>query len=403
MSKSIIMSEVSKEELQVETPNVVINQPNSQAPISPEIIQTRREELEYVVRSNPSYKEDPMYKQAVDELNQLEASLTGKKEEVKKPENNQKKEEGSEETGKKNPFKKKDKTPENIEDIPAYIKQKYSMDEPGKLFETFDKMRVDNEELTKVKSDYDTLLNDLNSVPDPIKAALSAFANGDDWEDALVKYSGRPDYNKKWEKEDSTKLVKYYFPEEYKSLLQKKDNGDFDDEDFKERVDLLRNATKLPFEKDKSGIDKQRAELMKKAEESEKIMKASITGSVDALKTEFDFSQSELNKVRQFLVNGDVNSLFYEKNGAYRKDAAKRVAYILYGDTIFEDAVEQAEKRGESKANEEIVSRGLKETPDSKAQVNLQKKSEEQAVAHLDFVNNKKKDYLHNPSLQTKN
>jgi hypothetical protein len=133
---------------------------------------------------------------------------------------------------------------------------------------------------------------------------------------------------------------------------------------------------------------------MRNAEESEKNLRTSVSGSVDALKKEYpDFSNAEIQRIRQFLVKGNVEDLLKEKNGAYKENAAKFVAFALYGEDLVKDLLNQAENRGESKANLEIVERGKKTIQSSKAIENVEKQATNEAVRHLSYMQQSKNPY----------
>lgn len=401
------MENSTEAQLQNNGSNTAVNQQSIQAEISPAVLQQRFDELTYAATLNPAIKESPEYKEAEKGLKELadKISKPAPQKQAKAPvtpaagENEEEEgdEEENEEEESKNPFlakKPQAKTPDKIENIEEYMKKRYATDDPAKFFTSVDKWRNDSQEKAKVQEELEGILSDLEKAPEPIKAALLAHANGQNWEEALGSYVGRPDFNKAFDNNDSEHLVKFYFKNEYKSLQEQVTKGDLDEEDFEKQVKLLKSAVKPLFEKDKGEFNNKRASHMKAAEEFDKNFRASVNGSVEAFKTDFPgFKPSDLQKIKQALVSGNVNSLFMDKNGMYRKDAAKKIAFVLYGDTLYSDAVEKAENRGQSKANEVIVARGQKEMPNSKSNQAAQNQVEQNAVAHLNFAT-KKKDYL---------
>jgi len=402
------MKNSTEEKLQDNSSNVGENQQSNQADVSPEMLQKHYNELEYAATLNPEIRKSEeflkiekgikeMHSKATGNKNQAAKTQTATVENTEEEEAEEEEEEQEEKPKKDNPFgigkKKEAKIPEKIEDIQEYMKKKYSVDEPTKFFTSVDKWRNDSQEKVKIEEELDGILSELEKAPDPLKAALLAHSNGQDWQEVLGSYSGRPDFNKPFDKNDTEHLVKYYFKDDYKSLQEQVTEGDLDDEQFEKQLKFLKSAVKPLFEKDRGVFENKRAAHMKEAETFEKNLRASVNSSVEALEKDFpDFKRSDLQKIKQVLVSGNVNSFFMEKNGTYQKDAAKRLAYVMYGDNLYSDAVEKAERKGTSKANEEIVSRGQKEISNSKSTQALQDKAAADAIAHLQY--DKKKDYL---------
>lgn len=396
------MENSTEETLQKGGSNESQNQQSMQAQISPAVLQQRFDELTYAATLSPAIKESPEYKEVEKGLRDLADKVVKNqpKAQTQKAtttsEEHQEEEEDEEEES-KNPFltkKKTSKVPDKIDNIEEYMKKKYSVEDPSKFFASVDKWRNDAQEKSKAQEELDGILADLEKAPDPLKAALLAHSNGRDWQDELASYVGRPDFNKSYDNNNTENLVKFYFKDDYKTLQEQLNDGDLDEDDYNKQMKLLQRAVKPLFEKDKGVFNDKRAAHMKAADEFDKNLRASVNSSVDALKNEFpDFKSSDIQKLKQALVNGNVNGFFFEKNGTYRKDAAKRLAFVMYGDDLYSVAVEKAERKGKSEANEEIVSRGQKEIANSKTTQAAQDKVAQDAVAHLTTMR-KKKDYL---------
>lgn len=405
------MSESNEVILQQTPANNAENQESGHAEVSREELQQRWDELQYVASLNPEVTESEEYKTLQSQIKadaekfqkgapvvkNKTAKAATKKEETEEQEEEEEESE-EEDDDNKNPFitkqSKKDKVPEKIDDITGYMKKKYSIDEPSKFFESVDKWRKGAQEAPQLREELDGILNDLQNAPDPIKAALLAHSRGENWEDVLGSYTGRPDFNKDFKGNDVEHIVKYYQPDEYKSLQQKLNDGTYDEDQYEDAIKLLEGAAKRLFEKDKKEFETKRADLLANADKTEKALRASINSSVEQFDKEFPgFRQSDKQKVKQILATGNISSLFYEKNGTYRADAFKRLAFVLYGDSLYQAAIEKAERKGKSKANEEIVTRGNKEIQNSKSTQAATEQANADALRHLNF-GEKKKDYM---------
>jgi hypothetical protein len=403
------MSESSKETIEVEDSTNVENQVLRQAEVSPVDLQQQWENLQGLTILHPGVKDSDEYKaiearmkDAVDRSAKTSTKQSAKKEEYSEDEETR----GEEKEGKAtNPFGLKTNKQNSKQPNPALDKidqealkevvKSFGAEDPNKFFEEIiPKWRTDSQSLAKVQEDYDGLNEELGKLPDDLKTALLAYANGHDWRESVAAIGSRPDFNQAYEKLDKQNVVKFYYPDKYKSLLQKFEDGDYDEEDLEERIDMLRDAAKPLFERDKGQFENKRADIMRNAEESEKNLRTSVSGSVDALKKEYpDFSNAEIQRIRQFLVKGNVEDLLKEKNGAYKENAAKFVAFALYGEDLVKDLLNQAENRGESKANLEIVERGKKTIQSSKAIENAEKQATNEAVRHLSYMQQSKNPY----------
>jgi hypothetical protein len=77
------------------------------------------------------------------------------------------------------------------------------------------------------------------------------------------------------------------------------------------------------------------------------------------LKSSFpDLDAKGIKEISKVLESGDINSLFFDKNGAYKTDAAERVLLALYGKETIKSMMKVSAKRAESATNEDILSRG---------------------------------------------
>jgi hypothetical protein len=118
-----------------------------------------------------------------------------------------------------------------------------------------------------------------------------------------------------------------------------------------------------------------------------KKVKSSALSSVESLSKSFpDFSKSELNKLRSVLVEGKVDGLIYNPDGTYREEAAKKVAYLMFGEKMEDTIKKLAERQGESKANRKIVDSSAKSVKKKKTSGTNKGGNTPRAVQHLGSI-----------------
>ena len=406
------MSESTKETVEVEESTPVENQVNKQAEVSPVDLQQQWDNLQGLAIINPGLLQTEEYKKIESEMKEAIGKVSkapaksASKAKASEEEGEEEEEEVEDKGKKSNPFGlntakkgKKEINPalEKIDqDALKDVIKGFGAEDPSKFFEEIvPKWRNDSQALVKVQEEYDGLNEELGRLPDDIKSILLAYSNGQDWKEAVAGSGGRPDFNSDFEKLDGENLVKFYYKDRYKSLSQKYEDGDYDEEDFNERIEMLRDAAKPLFERDKKVFENQRAAYMQEAETSEKMLRSSATSSVDALKKEYpDFSKGEIQRIRQFLVNGNIESLLKDKSGAYTENAAKVIAFAMFGEDLVKDLLDQAKNQGTTTANLEIVERGKKTIQSSKAIENAQNQAQAKAVEHLKMVQPQSNPYL---------
>lgn len=356
--------------------------------------------LESLANMNPEFRDSEEYKELVDKLKAASSNEEDTEEDTEEHEEEAEEEEVDEDSDNENEEedekasnvfgigKKSSKQSEELEfeideEMANYIQNHYGLDDVGGFFESVDKWRNQAQEGAKTKSEYDELYNDLVALPTEIKAAITAFTNREDYVSAFNSSGGRLDYDKPFENQDKELVVQRYFNEEVSNLKEKMENGSIDDEDYEERVEMLYKASKNLYNSDKKMVSQRRADAVREQEKLQESFKSSAISSVDVLKSKYpNFSDRELQKVRQRLVDGNIESLFFNKDGTYKESAAIGLAFAEYGEEVIQSLIEQAEKKGESKANEAIVKKGAK-TPRSSSTKAKKDRQAIDAISHL--------------------
>lgn len=257
---------------------------------------------------------------------------------------------------------------EGFEDFMGVIKEKHSIDDPSTLITSIDKWRKGSQKASEIEEKHNALLSDLDALPTDLKTSVRAYANGEDYKAAFGDAGTLLDYSKDFNSHSKDDLTKTYFSDRIAKAKEKLSEGDIDEDDYTERIDDLHSLSERLYKSDKLQYEKQRADQEKKQEENIEALKTSAISSVENLrKTLPNFSDNEFKKVRQRLVSQDLSSIFFDKNGRYKADAAEKIAMAIYGKEVISKLVERASKEAESKTTQKFVERGNTELKANKA------------------------------------
>lgn len=267
-------------------------------------------------------------------------------------------------------------------------KKKYSIDiKDPKNFNTFfnsvDKWRADAQRANDINKRYEETVNGINSLPKVLQDGIQAFAKGENYLDVLNNPASRIDFNKKIDDNDLADIVNYYFLEDASELQEDLESKKITQEEFNKGIDNLYKASKKIYEKDRSDFQNQKKVLAEQAKEQTRKFSESVEDSVATLTQQYpDFGDTELNKVKSILSKGDLLSHFYNQDGSLKKEAAKLVAFMLYGESEINKQTKKAASKAASEATQEIVSRA--DTKPRKSTTATQNKVEEKAKKVLE-------------------
>lgn len=280
---------------------------------------------------------------------------------------------------------KKGKTKYKFKDEKDVVKliQKKGFKEMPTFFDSVDKWRNDSQELGEVRTQNDSLIEGLGSLPQPIKEAIQAFSQNEDWQTAFQNQATSLNFDTDFKELDKEAVVKHYFKKKYEGLKERLDADSLSEEDFEERITDFYESSERLFNSDKQTVESKRAAVIKQETANQERFKESALSSVKSLSKEYpNFKASQLKKIRQHLVNGDVNSLFQNEEG-YLNDAAERIAFALYGKAILKTRIERATKDGASGAKEKFFQRGNKNPKTQNSQQGFSGSQANEATSHL--------------------
>lgn len=253
---------------------------------------------------------------------------------------------------------------ENEEQLLETIKSNFGQDikdlkGTGKFFETAKDWRTKaqqhDEVAKKLKDTEDALVN----LPETIIQSMQAFYRGEDYKKPFAE-SSNLDYEKTAAKQDKVEMIKQYFPAQYKKLSQE-DIDAIKDGDIPEKVEPLLEASINKFETQQEARSAQRATQMERAKEFNKNFKQSVSSSVEYLEQSFPGVDKEIvTEASQILSGGmkELQKLFLNNDGTLKKEAAKFIMLAKHGEEEMKKLATISAHRAETKANEDIVTRG---------------------------------------------
>lgn len=364
--------------------------------------QSQVEHILQLAESNPAIKDTAEYQNLIKTLDKVKGSGETEGEQQQEEEDPQEEEpnEGDEEQQEEQENdtvdeddtfgltskQKKSKLPKFDDDeaVVEYMKSKYSIKDPSKFFNSVDKWRNQSQEASKTQDAYQELLDGLGSLPQPIKDAIDAYAKAEDYREAFSGSTPSIDFSTEFDEVKKDVMVNHYFKSKVEKQKKKLEDGDIYEEDYNEYIDDLHDSAKRLFKSDKRDFERQRADIVAKEEAKVQSLKTSAVSSVDTLKEKYpNFSSNELKKIRTRLVNQDLSGLFYDKNGAFKEDAAEKLALALYGDKLISKLTSNAKREGGNEANADIVQRGKKKIVGSKSKQGTNKTEANNAIRHL--------------------
>lgn len=347
-------------------------------------------QIESLAQIDSSFANSQEYKDLMASLSgSTQAPSSSKEDEEEYEEEEEEEEEDSDDIfGLLKPTKKEKEIQLNFEPPKEMVKMlssKYGIEDATKFFASVDTWRNQAQEGTEAKREYEALTNDLQSLPPDIRRQIELWANGED-HTKFIEMQQRLDFSSDFTEQNSEGLVQHYFPEQYDNLVRLLQEGDLDESDFEDRVNLLASSTKRLFIEDKKALDAEREQYLTRQKNEVQNLKKTAMLSVENLSKAYpNFSKSEVSKIRNVLVEGKIDKLFMKSDGTYNEDAAELVAYAMYGKKMLESVKKISERKGESKANQRLVDSSPKTVKKQRAAGGNQGLGME-AVGHLSGV-----------------
>lgn len=264
------------------------------------------------------------------------------------------------------------------------MKDRYSIDDYNTLINSVDIWRTDATKHASLETKWNELVQGLSSMPDPIKAAVDTWSNAGDWNAAFQTAGGGLDYSKDFTQQNKNDVLNKYFSDKMTDLSGKLKAEEIEQPEYDSLLSTYADSAQKLYDTDKQNFERQRTDLQKQQEEAQEALQSSAISSVGKLKETYrNFNGSELQSIQARLVNGDISSIFYDKKGNYREDAAERMALAVHGKNLITRLTAKAAKEGESTATEEIVSRASDKPKDKKKASGAEEQTVGSAIQHL--------------------
>jgi len=268
------------------------------------------------------------------------------------------------------------------EEFTGLIKDNFGVNDLPTFLNSVQVWRNQAQEANDLRANQEAIMADLQAMPYELKLQVEAWANGED-PLSVVKNMTRLDFSVDFSNQKIETLVQHYLPEEYDELIEAFNKEELTEAELDKQISLLGRTTRKFFDGDKQALKVQRDEYTSKIAESNKAFKNSALVSVESFSKAYpDFSKTEINKIRSTLVEGKLESIFFNPDGTYTEKAAEFVAFALNGKKILEDMERKGERKGESKQALEIVDRSPKSIK-KRSQSAVDSKPDLRAVDHL--------------------
>jgi len=348
-------------------------------------------QLESLARLDPSILQDEEYQEA------LERVRGGAKKQLINQEQDEEEDEEEDEDGEDeeveslNPFtsekgkRKQKEIPidfEIPEQFTGLIKDNFGVNDVPTFLNSVQTWRNQAQEANQLREYQEALEADLQALPYELKIQIDAWSKGENPLD-VVKNITRLDFGVDFSNQKVETLVQHYLPEEYDELIKEFNNDSITEEELDKQIALLGRTTKRFFDKDKQAVKDQRDDYANRIVEQQKLFKNSALVSVENFSKAYpDFSKTEINKIRSTLVEGKLESIFFNPDGTYTEKAAEFVAFALNGKKILEDMENKGVRKGTSQASLDIVDKSPKSIK-KRSQSNVDQKPDLSSVSHL--------------------
>ena len=199
------------------------------------------------------------------------------------------------------------------------------------------------EQLVEYKDKVDRIQEDFQRLPNPLLLAIRESLNGNDWRQSVREND--IDYSQSFDSlsdEDKVRVTKKLLPDI-------EVNGE-NDALKKAAISLGKNA----FDSVKKSMEAELERIKADNEIMSKNYSDSVVSSLDELKSKYkEFAdERRIAKIKKALESRDVVNMFYDAKGNARKDAAEKLALVLYGDTIIKRI---SNKNAARIANEQVA------------------------------------------------
>lgn len=253
----------------------------------------------------------------------------------------------------KNPKSKSTTKVKSWEELPKFLGVK----DASKAAESISKWRKDSQSLIETQAGLKKLTDAIENMPETLALSVQKYIDGDDWTEILKSNNVNLDFSLSFDKIGKEKVADYYFSKQLTKLNQKLSSKKIEEEEYEEEVNEIYEDSKLKFEADKATYQKSLLDAKKKKDAFVEKFSQSITASSEDLKKQFPSLKKEvIDQIQETLSDSNkILSLIFNADGTAKKEAMKRMMFLLKGDVIVSTAMKVASKKGKQEKLEEIT------------------------------------------------
>ena len=255
----------------------------------------------------------------------------------------------------------KDKT-EYSEDVTKFMSD-FGYESPEALKAVLDEHATYATQITELNNKVEGNDQIFKQMPKEMYNAVTAYFNGDkDWKNHVT--DDGVDYAKDVTSYNTKDMVDTFFPGEF----SKEDWEEFNDVDgdvnIKKAINIAYKDASGKFETKQNEITTYQSGVAQSQSEARTLVDNSIGSTISNLSTQMKgLSDPYVKSIESKIRNSEIMSLFYEKDGSLKSDAAHRFILAQDGNDLIEKYKNLYTVQAQNKATQDILDRSPS-TPD---------------------------------------
>lgn len=250
----------------------------------------------------------------------------------------------------------------------------------------YSELQTQFNEVAEFKTQYETLLNGLKSLPKDLVEAIRLAETGEDYRSYISSVPSL-DFNKEAKELDTKALIKAYYGDKVTDADFEAADRDSDEYDpnVEKYINTLKEHSVEKFNRDKQSFNEKTEQYLSSRQKQEENYKSSVKNSLSSVKEFFpDVTDSYLQNVESKLLENGINSLFFDENGQLKADAAARfVRASDDGGNLITQLQRIAYDKAKTEANLDILTRSQRTSPESGGRVQKQDVNEEKVNTYI--------------------
>lgn len=249
----------------------------------------------------------------------------------------------------------------SLEDLTGRAKSELGIEaeKPEDILQEFKKYKQSAEKLGEVEEQRDQIKSIIDNLPEEMYEAINQWY--EEGKDPREVINSRPnlDFNRTEDDVPERELLNSYFPNEFSDEdLESIKSGDAD-ERLQKAYNVTLKRAKENFRSDKDRFKNKQKERDESIKDRQKQFKESLDRSLRTFSEKFPGADQEyVEGVKEVLA--DPSSLFYDKSGTLKEDAAVKVALAQNGYELVDRYVQQQR----TEAKNEVRREEVKKKPD---------------------------------------